>query len=143
MRFAIALLAVAVVSSPAAAQRRATLRVEFDQSSPTSDAAFLTKAWTDSVNIFLNAELAQHGPTNLVRVDQPRDFTNFRLFMQSIPLMAGAQSSGITAYSLILFRSPNIGNSWQYITSEVGYTRSPRDAATEMVRFVSSSLGAR
>lgn len=144
MRIAIAIACLALVAAPARAQRQVTLRVDYSESAPTTDAAFVTKAWTDSVNIYFNAELAQHGPTNLVRVAEPRDFTNYRLLVQSIPLMTvGGPPSGVTAYSLIVFRPPAIGNSWQYITSEVGYARTPQQTATEMVRFLNSSLRAR
>jgi len=143
MRFAIAILSLTVLSAPAAAQRSVTLQVDFDNGSRL-ETAFVSKAWTDSVDIYFNAELAQHGPTNLVRVTRPiGSFANYRLLMQSIPLMAGAQPSGVTAYSLILFRPPAVGSNWQYITSEVGYTRSPSGAAAEMVRMVTAALMAR
>lgn len=142
MRLTLSLLSLAFATAPAYAQHQFTLRVDYDQSAPNTDAAFVTKAWTDSVSVYLNNELAQRGPNNLVIVPDSRD-ADFRLLIQSLPVMAGAQTTGLTTYSLIAFRSPNIGNNWQYLTSAVGYTRSPRAAASEILRFVSEALGAR
>lgn len=143
MKFAIAFLSFALISIPVGAQRSITLQVDFENGQGI-ETAFVTKAWTDSVDIYFNAELAQHGPPNLARVNRPAgSFANYRLLVQSIPMMAGAQPSGLTAYSLIFFRPPAVGNSWQYVTSEVGYTRSPRDAAIEMLRMVTATLRAR
>lgn len=142
MRFTLAILCLALVSQPAMAQQKSvTLQVDFAQQAAVNEAAiggaFITKAWTDSVDIYLNAEMAQRGPSNLVRVPTSG---NYRLLVQSIPLMAGSNPTGTTAYSLIFFRPPNVGSNWQYITSEIGYTRSAREAAAEMLRMVVSAL---
>ena len=141
MRTLTTVLLTLLCVAPAAAQQNVqnvTIRLDFDTGEDNAGSAFLavlpaSRAWSDSVSVFFNDQLRQKAPPNLMR-SQNDPAPTYRLFIQPLPVMkADNKPSGLTTYSLVLFRIARTPARWEYVASSVGYNTKAQEAAGEIL----------
>ena len=126
-------------ATQALAQQKTTVRLDFALGEHNAGSELLavlpqSRAWSDSVSVFFNDELRQRGPQNLARVNEPRP--TYRLMLQPLPIIGASRKPVGTAYSMIVFR----GDNDEYASSSVGYSRSAKEAASDILNWTLALL---
>lgn len=99
------------------------------------------KAWTDSVDVYLDQVTLAARAQGWVRA-RPREQADYRVTVTALPVLsAGNTPIGMTAYSLVVFEPE--GGDWKYVQNYVGYSMSAQQAAGGIFRAAVDGINAR